>query len=1123
MNLNVRFRTLKSLSLLFFLLAVMLTADAQFYNGTQQSFGKNRVQYNDFEWTFYQFKRFDTYFYKGGKELAEFTGRTADAEIDDIEKLYDYNTDGRLQFMVFNKLSDLKQSNIGLEGETQLGNTGGVTKIVGNKILIYFDGNHEHFRQQIRGGIARVLFDQLMYGGSVKDRLQSSLLLNIPDWYVNGLTRWVAQGWTVDDDNRMRDGVLSGKFKKLNTLAANDADFAGQSMWHFIDETYGKAAVANMLYMARLNRNIESGFNFVIGASLKEVTTAWRLFYEKKYLNNDNNKEPIKGKPLAVKSKQGRIINQFKLSPDGNKAAYVTNETGKYRVYVYDLKTGHKKRIAKGGYKSTVQKVDDSFPLLAWHPAGKALTMIKEKKGNLWLDNYNPKTKKTDHSKLMYFEKVHDFSYSSDGQNIAMSATQKGQSDIFVWNVRARAATQITKDLFDDLEPQFTNNSSRIIFTSNRVNDTLGAGNFYASRQKKQDVFIYNYASQSEVLARITNTPNLDESQPMEADSGRYLFLSEANGIRNRELATLDSTISFVDTAEHYRFIVREFAQSNYARNVLQHDVNFKKTKYAELFLKEGKYQLVVNNLPEANLASTAEVYVPLNVAQVEPPKSRTLKDLFTSKTVEEKKADDTDTGKVDINNFVFQSEFKTKKKPTDVLTIPVDSTTNGISSDPFKAAVSNALANTVNTINTTTYSTPADSIPYRLPKQRNYDLAFSTQYFVSQLDNSLLNATYQAYTGGAYYFDPGLNGLFAVGINDLMDDYKIVGGFRISGDFNSNEYYASLDNLKKRWDKSISYYRQKREDYVNIVSPTFSEPANIKIQTQEFKYKLKYPFNDLASMRGTLGVRTDRTVVQSIDTFTLKIPNDNKYWATAKLEYVYDNTISTGVNLMNGTRYKIFAEAFKQFDQENTLLTVFGIDFRHYTKISRQIVWANRFAASTSAGDLKLIYYLGSTDNAIAPSDNFDKSIRVDETQNYAFQAVATNMRGFKQNIRNGNSFALINSELRIPIFQYFAQAPIKSDFIRNFMIVPFFDAGTAWTSYSPYSKDNNLNLDILDLPPLYITINKNTDPIVMGYGFGLRSRLLGYYMRADWGWNYADGEYSTKSLFNFSLSLDF
>ena len=129
---------------LLFLMVGSFNIQAQFYNGTQMSFGKNRVQYQAFEWQFFQFKKFDTFFYKGGRELAEYTGRTADAEIGEIEKLFDYQTDDRLQFIIFNKLSDLKQTNLGLEAETQLNNTGGITRIFGNKILIYFDGNHQY-------------------------------------------------------------------------------------------------------------------------------------------------------------------------------------------------------------------------------------------------------------------------------------------------------------------------------------------------------------------------------------------------------------------------------------------------------------------------------------------------------------------------------------------------------------------------------------------------------------------------------------------------------------------------------------------------------------------------------------------------------------------------------------------------------------------------------------------------------------------------------------------------------------------------------------------------------------------------------------------------------------------
>ncbi|MBT8195098.1 MAG: hypothetical protein KJO64_01625, partial [Bacteroidia bacterium] len=127
---------------------------AQFYRGLQTDFGKNRVQYNQFDWTFYRFKNYDTYFYLGGQDLAAFVGQTAEEEIEELEKLFDYSTSGRIHFMIFNKLSDLKQTNIGLENETEEYNSGGVTKIVGNKVLLYFNGDHEHLREQVRYGIA---------------------------------------------------------------------------------------------------------------------------------------------------------------------------------------------------------------------------------------------------------------------------------------------------------------------------------------------------------------------------------------------------------------------------------------------------------------------------------------------------------------------------------------------------------------------------------------------------------------------------------------------------------------------------------------------------------------------------------------------------------------------------------------------------------------------------------------------------------------------------------------------------------------------------------------------------------------------------------------------------------
>ena len=63
--------------------------------------------------------------------------------------------------------------------------------------------------------------------------------------------------------------------------------------------------------------------------------------------------------------------------------------------------------------------------------------------------------------------------------------------------------------------------------------------------------------------------------------------------------------------------------------------------------------------------------------------------------------------------------------------------------------------------------------------------------------------------------------------------------------------------------------------------------------------------------------------------------------------------------------------------------------------------------------------------------------------------------------------------------------------------------------------------SLILLGLQP-NIIIDKKRDPVVWGYGFGLRSRLLGYFVRADWAWG-IENNMVMPNVFYLSLSLDF
>jgi hypothetical protein len=1088
---------------------------AQFYNGYDMTFGKNRIQYDDRFWQFMRFKNFDTYYYLGGLDIAAYVARVADEDLAEIEKLFDYKLDGRLQFVIYNKLSEAKQSNITLETDEIVNNTGGVTKIVGNKILLYFDGDHEKLHQHIREGIARVLIEQIMYGGDLRERIQNSALLSLPDWYLNGLISYASEPWDVTIDNRVRDGIISKKYLKINHLSGRDAIYAGHSIWKYIADTYTEGAIANLLYMTHVNRNIESGMMYVLGLSMKELSLNWTAAMENRYGNADNNRDSITSVSIVKRPKLNFIYTQLRTSPDGRYSTYISNDLGKYKLYIYENDKRKRKRILKGGYRSYAQETDITFPVVAWHPTGQLVGIIRERKGKLWLGTYTTATKKFEEAPLFNFEKVLDFSYAPDGQSIVLSAVVKGQTDIFVYNLRTRTFEQITKDVYDDMNPHFINDGRAIVFASTREGDSLKNETILTKVPGRYfDIFYYDYQGKSSELRRITNTPYYNEMEPMQYDSANITYLSDENGIFNRYIGHLDSALSFVDTTEHYRMIVQNYVLTDYPRSILSHDINATQSRISEIVFQNGRYNLYVSRPVDRTLSMNSLQITPFrNEQQVNAGKAKmsvknqTVKQDMGRLTgiIDKGIPEDTmqeapaiDTNEVNIDNYVFQSDFpKSKNKKEKKEKEKQDVDVSGM----FDAFV----------VKKDTVQAPVDS-SFKLPTQRNYETAFSSNYFVTQLfDHSSLNQSYQLFSGGgASFYNPGFDGFFKLGIRDLLDDYRITGGVKLTYDLNSIEYFLQYENLKKRFDRKITLSRQTLE-----LSSSFTKQT-----MNEVRYTGTWPFSDVTSIRGSLSYRNDREVAQSVDSFTLDIPNKYRNWATFRFEFVLDNTINTGVNLYNGTRLKIFSEYYKQIDAQNSGIVILGADIRHYQKIHRDLIWANRFAAGTSFGTEKLIYYMGATDNWLAP--RFNNETPIDYSQNYYFQTLATNMRGFDQNIRNGNSFALINSEIRFPIFKYLLNRPIKSDFIRNFQIIGFGDIGTAWNGSSPYDSTNALNRKVYSRSPFVITINSQNEPIVGGTGFGLRSRILGYFIRADWAWG-IENRVILPYKFYFSFGLDF
>jgi hypothetical protein len=132
---------LRKILILAILLVVFGIAEAQFYNGHQMKFGKNRVQFDNFEWYYFRFERFDTYFIAGSSDVALKTASIANKTISETENFFEHQLKQRIVFVIYQNLSDFRQSNIGLNTGDEQYNIGGVTKVVDNVAFLYVEGD----------------------------------------------------------------------------------------------------------------------------------------------------------------------------------------------------------------------------------------------------------------------------------------------------------------------------------------------------------------------------------------------------------------------------------------------------------------------------------------------------------------------------------------------------------------------------------------------------------------------------------------------------------------------------------------------------------------------------------------------------------------------------------------------------------------------------------------------------------------------------------------------------------------------------------------------------------------------------------------------------------------------
>jgi hypothetical protein len=838
---------------------------------------------------------------------------------------------------------------------------------------------------------------------------------------------------------------------------------------------------------------------------------------------------------------------RFNVNPTKRNNSYVVTQFKKGIVRVIYNDEYENKTLLKYGVRSYLNEMNPNYPMMAWDPKGTRISVVYTTEGKLKLFVYDiinrQKQIKIDLTKD--FDQVQDMKYMLNSNTLLFTAVKNGHTDIFTYDIQKEKAKQITNDVYDDLDASFVAfpGKTGIIFSSNRPTATAKNGETVLPSDSKYNIFLITNFGDKPELNQITQLSALkygNARSPMQYNESHFTFVSDENGIGNRyagffttKNAGLDTLVLIADqilrnpsskvvdsTLKAYRktdvdsiavVSVSEdsaytFPLTNYQSTLAETRIAGDNNQVSEVTRQSDEkvlYKLKIdeNTLRRRNITAQPTEYM------------KKLMNEYKDTAAANKAVDAVSAGKKEDD--IFQTEFSNEKK---------DSSSAG------KEVVGRvAKRDILKTIK---------KYRYKPPK-------FSVDYGSAGFYSGVLINRYQPYGGGSgpIRLNSGtpLSGLVRMGTTELMEDVKITGAYKISTNLKDNEWLMSYQNYKRRLDWGVSYYRNVQEAGVNLVNGT-SVVAQYpgKTFTNLYQVNVSYPFDKTKSIRLTTGIRSDKLVVSSVDSLSNLLESQKTLYSTTKLEYIYDNSMNPAMNIWNGLRYKIYFDYNRQVNKvqfaEGPSTFNLGFDARYYYPIYRNFIWAGRAAGDFSWGNQKLIYYLGGVDGWLmfgqnnkggtGPDRYFNSANPPATDQNYAFESLAVNMRGYIQNVANGNNAVVINSEFRLPIVSTFFDRTINNSFLNNFQIVQFTDLGTAWNGmYNSIKRPEVRYNSPTQNGPGAVTVVKKAGgigPFAGGYGFGARTTLLGYFLKFDAAWP-MNVFFKGKPIMYFALGLDF
>ncbi len=529
MHASTSFDLRRHLGLLLPVALAALVAGADPGASQVHRFGKNKVQYADFQWQKTETDHFDLYFYAEEEELAGYAAEMAERGFADLERKFAHTVQRRIPLIIYSSHVYFEQTNI--IPDLLPPGVAGFTEFLKGRVVLPLSGSLPEFERVLRHELVHVFMADRIK--QVLGRRGITDFRPAPLWFSEGLAEYWSGEWDTYADMIIRDSLFSRRLVAIDGMHFIHGTFQlykeGQSICAHMAATYGEDIFALLLDNWWRGRDFAEVFEKVTGDSLAKLDKDWQYRLGKEYLPDIAAADPpsrlarpltrrgfnVKPQVFAAGDSAGVIFfrnyqgytqivrsslqggddvvvvegerspsfealhaldTKPAVSADGRRLAFSAKRAGRDHLYIWDLCQGREERRF-----SFDEVVAISSP--SWSPDGRRLVFSGAHKGGI-ADLYVVDTVDGSLQALtsdIYHDRDPD--WSADGSRIAFSSDRweggrRGFYNLFLYEVEERQVLPLTRGWHNDLQPAWSPGGQSLVFSSDR--DTMF--NLYAMR-----------------------------------------------------------------------------------------------------------------------------------------------------------------------------------------------------------------------------------------------------------------------------------------------------------------------------------------------------------------------------------------------------------------------------------------------------------------------------------------------------------------------------------------------------------------------------------------------------------------------------------------------------------------